>query len=128
MRQDSPHFNLETLPPPDLNQTGLPEPFYKEMGAGFALVFEKEKRAADFSYKYDKQEKDGKVGEKVGEKEKQILFYISSNAFITYKELAALIGVTEKSIFENIKKLQKKGLLERIGPAKGGYWVVKTVD
>ncbi len=55
-------------------------------------------------YKYDKQEKDGKVGEK----EKQVLFYISSNAFITYKELAALIGVTEKSIFENIKKLQKK--------------------
>jgi hypothetical protein len=34
------------------------------MGAGFALVFEKEKGAADFSYKYDKQEKDGKVGEK----------------------------------------------------------------
>jgi ATP-dependent DNA helicase RecG len=69
-----------------------------------------------------------RIGEKVGEKEKQILVYISSNAFITYKELAALIGVTEKSIFENIKKLQKKGLLERIGPAKGGKWKVINVE
>ncbi len=71
MREDSPHSKLETLPPPGLNQTGLPEPFYKEMGAGFALVFEQEKGAADFSYKYDKQENEQKIGGKrdnVGEK------------------------------------------------------------
>lgn len=46
---------------------GLPEPFYRKMGAGFAVVFEQEKVAADFSYEQDEKEE---VGGKVGENEK----------------------------------------------------------
>ena len=112
---------------------GLPEPFYKQMGAGFALVFQQEKGAADFSYEKDDKDKVGekvgdKVGEKVGEKEKQILYHIRKNDAITYKELAGLIGVTEKSIYKNIEKLKQKGHLKRVGPAKGGHWEILTVE
>jgi ATP-dependent DNA helicase RecG len=46
------------------NNAGLPEPFYMQMGTGFALIFEHEKGAADFSYKPDNKEK---VGENVDE-------------------------------------------------------------
>ena len=49
----------------DCTRAGLPEPFYKQMGAGFALVFEKEKGAANFSYEQDDKEE---VGDKVGGK------------------------------------------------------------
>jgi len=38
--------------------------------------------------------------------------------------MAQYIRVTERSIERNIKKLQKEGLLKRIGPAKGGHWEV----
>ena len=35
-----------------------------------------------------------------------------------------IVGVTERSIERNIQKLQKENILERVGPAKGGYWKV----
>jgi predicted HTH transcriptional regulator len=43
-------------------------------------------------------------------------------ALITISELALSIGVTERSIERNLKKLQETNLLSRIGPAKGGHW------
>ena len=43
---------------------------------------------------------------------------------LTIPDLARLIGVTERSIERNIRKLQDLGLLRRIGPAKGGHWEV----
>ena len=39
-------------------------------------------------------------------------------------ELADLIGVTERSIERNIRKLPEQGQLRRIGPAKGGHWEI----
>ena len=66
-----------------------------------------------------------KVGEKVGENEKKIINLISQNKNITYSELASNINLSEKSIYINIEKLKQKGLLLRIGPAKGGHWVIK---
>lgn len=36
--------------------------------------------------------------------------------------MAKEIGVTEKSVYMNIEKLKKKGLLKRVGAAKGGHW------
>ena len=57
--------------------------------------------------------------------EKSILLEIKNNPKITIVELARLIGKTEIGVKWNIKKLKQKGLLQRIGPAKGGYWKVK---
>ena len=67
-----------------------------------------------------------KVGAKVGENEKRILDVINENRYITYRQLASILKISEKSIFKNIEKLKQKGLQERIGPAKGGHW--KVVD
>lgn len=52
----------------------------------------------------------------------KILVLIRQNPAITIPELALLIGVTERSIERNLKKLQEENLLSRIGSAKGGHW------
>ncbi len=54
----------------------------------------------------------------------KILAALTQDGNLTIPELAALIGVTERSIERNIKNLQEQGLLRRIGPAKGGHWEV----
>jgi len=43
---------------------------------------------------------------------------------ISIPEMAETIGISERSIERNIESLKKKGLLKRIGPAKGGHWQV----
>jgi len=63
----------------------------------------------------------GKVSGKTSGK---ILALIRENILITIPELALLIGVTERSIERNLKKLQAENHLSRIGPANGGYWKV----
>lgn len=54
----------------------------------------------------------------------QIIGLINNNKNITYKELADILGITEKSIYKNIEKLKQKGILKRVGPAKGGHWEI----
>lgn len=60
----------------------------------------------------------------VGKTSGMILDACQGKSTITILELAALIGVTERSIERNIQKLQATGLLRRIGGRKGGYWEV----
>ncbi len=60
-----------------------------------------------------------------GKTSEKILTEIRNNRKVTIAELSELVGVTTRSVERNLKKLQKSGLLECIGPAKGGYWVVK---
>jgi predicted HTH transcriptional regulator len=45
---------------------------------------------------------------------------------VTIPELAVAIGISERSIERNLKKLQAENRLSRIGPANGGYWKVNV--
>jgi hypothetical protein len=38
--------------------------------------------------------------------------------------MASLIGICTAALDKNIESLKKKGLLQRIGPAKGGNWKI----
>ena len=64
-------------------------------------------------------------GKTSGKTSGKIIELILQNASITIPEMASKIGITERSIERNIRKLQTEGKLKRIGPAKGGHWVVK---
>ena len=65
-----------------------------------------------------------KTREKTREK---ILALIAADPSITTAELANRL--TAKGIEWQIGKLKQMGVLERIGPAKGGHWkVVETKD
>jgi len=47
---------------------------------------------------------------------------------ITIPELAEKICVTERFVERNIQKLQDRGIVRRVGPAKGGHWEVIKLD
>lgn len=65
-----------------------------------------------------------KVTYKVTENQKLILQILKNNNTTTTVDLSSTLGISVRKIKENIKKMKNLGLLERIGPAKGGYWKV----
>lgn len=69
----------------------------------------------------------GKTSEKTTEKTtEKILCIIKNNPYVTYRELAEALAMTEDSIYWSVKQLRKQGLLHRIGGRKEGYWQVQT--
>ncbi|HZK61342.1 MAG TPA: winged helix-turn-helix transcriptional regulator, partial [Anaerovoracaceae bacterium] len=65
-----------------------------------------------------------RVTEKVTENQQNILKSVANNSHITALELASVVGISERKIKENIRKLKQNGLLRRIGAAMGGHWEV----
>ena len=65
-----------------------------------------------------------KVSVKVTVNQQKILDVIKENPFVTQEELAQIIGLSRKSIIQNMKKLQENGLLARVGADKNGHWEV----
>ena len=54
----------------------------------------------------------------------KIIELISNNPFITTQEMADSLGVGRSAIAKAVAKMQKKGVICRVGPDKGGYWKV----
>jgi ATP-dependent DNA helicase RecG len=54
----------------------------------------------------------------------KILKLLQSNPYITQEGLVELTGLTQRGIEWNISRLKAKGIIERIGPNKGGYWKI----
>ncbi|MCF8327832.1 MAG: winged helix-turn-helix transcriptional regulator [Bacteroidales bacterium] len=109
---------------------GLPEPFYKQMGAGFALIFEKEKGAANFSYTSEigattQETTQATTQEKLSKSAAGILKLIEQNPEITRKQLAdKLNDISEDGVKYNLDKLKKMGYIKRKGSTKSGSWVI----
>ena len=74
------------------------------------------------------------VGENVGEKlgvklsknQYLILQLLLDNKELSIEKLAENVGITARSIERNISILKDKGLLERVGSDRTGYWNVKA--
>ena len=60
--------------------------------------------------------------------QKYILGEFKNDPHITHEELAVKVGITRKSINENMKKLQQNGLIKRIGADKNGHWEVIEIE
>ncbi len=54
----------------------------------------------------------------------KVIDLIKNNPKITTAELAEILEITVKGVEWNLAKLKEKGIIKRIGPAKGGYWKV----
>ena len=54
----------------------------------------------------------------------KILGLIKDNPYITRKEIAELVGISENGVKFHINNLKGKRFLKRIGPDRGGYWKV----
>jgi ATP-dependent DNA helicase RecG len=53
-----------------------------------------------------------------------ILKAVKGNKKITQKKLSEIVGITQKNILNNMKKLKEIGVLKRVGSDKTGYWKV----
>ena len=65
-----------------------------------------------------------KVTAKVTANQKKIIAKLQKNPYMTQKELSEIIGISLKSIKENMKKMQENNILRRVGADKNGYWEI----
>lgn len=54
----------------------------------------------------------------------KILGLLKTNPKLAARELADLMGISQRAVEKQIAILRKEGRLRRIGPAKGGHWEV----
>jgi len=97
----------------------LPEPEMSEEMNGFLLVIHKYGEGSEKI-----PETTQKSPRKVPEKSQKILNALKENPFLSRKQLALNLGESEHTIQSRLRKLQKDGIIKRIGHAKGGHWEV----
>ena len=61
---------------------------------------------------------------RLSKREQQIIILILSDPKMSRAELSDKIGINPSAIQKHIAKLKRKGIIKRIGPAKGGYWKI----
>ena len=62
---------------------------------------------------------------KLPKKQEEILVYLKKNPNASRKELTETItDLTEDGVKYNLTRLKNLGLIQRVGPDKGGYWRV----
>lgn len=112
----------------DCNKAGVLPPVFKYDLSGFVIEFAKpaEKTADKPAASKKLREKTGeKTREKIREKTREkILQTIKDNDSITTSEIAARIGLTPKGVEYHIAKLKSERIIDRVGPDKGGKWVI----
>ena len=67
------------------------------------------------------------VGSKVGnltENQQTIINSMQSNPKVSAAMLAEIVGISKRKVEENVTKLKKFGVVERVGGTRG-YWEVK---
>jgi ATP-dependent DNA helicase RecG len=60
----------------------------------------------------------------LSQNEKEILMIIRNNPRISISHLSLRVGINIRNIKNNLEKLKNKGLIERIGKPKGGFWKI----
>ena len=65
-----------------------------------------------------------KPTEKLSKNQYKIFDLIEQNPRATSEEISNIIGIRADTVRDNILKLKAKGLIERMGPDKGGFWKI----
>ncbi len=55
----------------------------------------------------------------------KIIQLLSEDGKLSAVGLAERLGISAKAVEKHLARLKADGVIERIGPAKGGYWKVK---
>ena len=64
-------------------------------------------------------------GEKPTKSREKIIALLSENGKLSAAALAEKIGISAKAIEKHLANLKAEGIIERIGPAKGGHWKIR---
>lgn len=56
----------------------------------------------------------------------KIVALLQQNSKLSAAALASELGITAKAVEKHLANLKSAGIIQHVGPAKGGYWEVKT--
>ena len=103
---------------------GYPEPEFDYDGGGLWTVFyfgEAHKNGISGTTQKTTQ----KTTQNLSKKQEEILVYLKKNPNASRKELTDTItDLTEDGVKYNLTRLKNLGLIQRVGPDKGGYWKI----
>lgn len=102
-------------------EAGKPEPLFEASSSEITVTFYTRNNES-FAEKFADE-----FVEKFVENENQrtILKLMLEQPTISAKKIAERIGMTPRGVQKNINALKNAGMVERVGAAKGGHWVVK---
>ena len=67
---------------------------------------------------------ESRLGDKLGDNERTVLLLLAKNRKASIASVAAVTDLSTTGVEKIISRLKDKGVLKRIGPARGGYWEV----
>ena len=70
------------------------------------------------------REKTPKSREKITKSREKIISLIAGDGTLSASAIADIIGITPKAVEKHIARLKAEGIIKRIGPDKGGHWVL----
>ena len=73
----------------------------------------------------ESREKTAKSSKKTPKSREKIISLLSEDSNLSATALAEKIGITPKAVEKHLARLKADGIIERIGPDKGGKWLVK---
>lgn len=113
-------------------EAGLPKPEMRESGLFFQIAFCKPENSQKTARKQPEtvRELPGDypvIHQQLPETSRKIIEILRNNPYLSRRNIAKHLGITEGSVRHHLKKLKAQGLVERVGPDKGGYWkIVET--
>jgi len=87
-------------------------------------VIERETEITQTEYQVQLEEVRRKFGEKFGGSSGKIIGLLLENENSTASEIAEIISISTRAVEKQLAKLKKTGVIDRVGPDKGGYWKV----
>ena len=98
---------------------------FKKLKSGFLVIFYRpEKKLGVGGVERGVVKGVEKGVARLSAKERIIFNLIKEDSYITKAEIMTKGNLSKKAVEYNIIKLKRKGLLERIGPDKGGHWAL----
>lgn len=103
----------------ECNLAGVAKPDYNYEFAGLMITF-----------KTDIEEKTPGKGSPKGspksspKTEMKVIELMMDKPKISTATIGEILGISKRAVLKHTKKLQEKGMLKRIGPARGGHWEI----
>ncbi|MBI5064929.1 putative DNA binding domain-containing protein [Candidatus Woesearchaeota archaeon] len=99
-----------------LKENKLSLPTFEENQGNFKIKFKRE---------YFSERAEEKFGEGSERSSEKIIALIKENKHINARQMARIIGISQRAVEKQLAILKDKKIIKRIGPDKGGYWQVR---
>jgi predicted HTH transcriptional regulator len=106
-------------------QYGLKKPLFQDDDDFKTIIWRKETQEISRNESENSPKVTEKVTEKGTENQRKILLIIKQDPSVSQDEIATIVGISRIHVNKNMKKMEQKGIIKRIGPDKGGHWEVK---